>query len=133
VWDDRCEQLGTSYASAVLSLVAPDGFPFSVRVPIRSDPGERLVRLEAVPVGVPVEAGLACLTAHEHDEGFNWQRNFHLRGDLVRVDDGWAVAPHKIVGGFELPPAGVVERMRTNLGKMRRFRRIAKRELAKRR
>ena len=41
-------------------------------------------------------------------------------------------APHKIVGGFELPPAGAVERMRMNFRKMRRFRRIAKRELAKR-
>ena len=131
-WDARCEELGSTYSSAVLSLVAPDGFPFSVRLPVRSDPAERLISLETVPVGVPLAPGLVCLTAHEHDERFSWQRNFQLRGDLIEVGGGWAVAPHKIVGGFELPPAGAVERMRMNFRKMRRFRRIAKRELAKR-
>jgi hypothetical protein len=131
-WDERCEELGSAYSSAVLSLVAPDGFPFSVRLPVRSDPEERLVRLGAVPVGVPLQPGLACITAHEHDESFSWQRNFQVRGDLVQLDGGWALAPHKILGGFELPPGGVVERMRLNYRKVRRFRRIAKRELGKR-
>src|SRR5205085_10027257 len=56
--------------------------------------------LETVPVGVPLAPGLVCLTAHEHDERFSWQRNFQLRGDLIEVGGGWAVAPHKIVGGF---------------------------------
>ena len=33
-WDERIEQLGTRYPHAVVSLVAPDGFPFSVRLPV---------------------------------------------------------------------------------------------------
>ena len=70
-----------------------------------------------MPFGGPLAPGLVCLTAHEHDERFSWQRNFQLRGDLIEVGSGWAVAPHKIVGGFELPPAGAVERMRMNFGK----------------
>jgi hypothetical protein len=116
----------------VLSFVAPDGFPFSVRVPVAVDRGARRVRLPEPPVGAPLEPGRACLCAHDHDERFTWQRNFHVRGDLVEDGDGWAIVPRKLVGGFELPPGSLLSRMRLNAGKMRRFRRIAKRELAKR-
>ena len=132
VWDARLDELGTHYSTAVLSFVCPDGFPFAVRVPVRTDAGARLVRIESIPAGAPVEPGLACLTAHDHDERFTWQRNFQVRGDLVQAEGGWALAPHKVLGGFELPPGSVVERFRLNARKMRRFRRTAKRELARR-
>jgi len=36
-WDERMEELGARYPDAVVSLVAPDGFPFSVRLPIELD------------------------------------------------------------------------------------------------
>ena len=39
--------------------------------------------------------------------------------------------PHKLVGGFEAPP-GAIRRTLANVGKARRFRRTAKRELANR-
>jgi hypothetical protein len=130
-WDARMEELGEHYSTAVLSFVAPDGFPFSVRVPISLDRGAHRVRIDAEPVGAPIEPGLACLTVHAHHPDFRWQRNFQVRGDLVRADDGWALVPHRLVGGFELPP-GRVAMWRENIAKMRRFRRIAKRELAKR-
>ena len=55
-----------------------------------------------------------------------------VRGDLVEDERGWSLVPAKLVGGFELPPGGALERFRLNLPKVRRFRRIAKRELAKR-
>jgi hypothetical protein len=62
-----------------------------------------------------------------------WQRNFQVRGDLVAEDDGsWSVIPRKLLGGFELPPGGLIARTRLNAKKMRRFRKIAKRELAAR-
>ena len=63
-WDERMEELGDHYATAVLSFVAPDGFPFAVRVPVAVDPAARHVRIEAEPVGAPLQPGLACLTAH---------------------------------------------------------------------
>jgi hypothetical protein len=131
-WDERMDELGERYPSAVLSLVAPDGFPFSVRVPIELDRDERLVRVGAGAVGVPVQPGLACLTAHDHAPDFTWQRNFQVRGDLVERDGGWALAPHRLIGGFELPPGSMLSRYRLNLAKVRRFRKIAKRELARR-
>jgi hypothetical protein len=132
VWDARVESFGDLYDTGVLSLVAPDGFPFSVRVPVAVDKGARRVRLGPTPPGLPLQEGLACLTAHDHDEDFTWQRNFHVRGDLVEEDGGWAIVPRKLVGGFELPPGSLVARMKENFGKIRRFRKTAKKELAKR-
>jgi hypothetical protein len=131
-WDERIEELGRLHESAVLSFVAPDGFPFSVRVPVRVDPAARVIRLEADPVGVPLAPGLACITAHDHDERFTYQRNFQVRGDLVQHDGGWAVEAHRLIGGFELPPGSFVERLRLNYAKTKRFRRVAKRELRQR-
>ena len=103
-WDERMDELGARYPNAVVSLVAPDGFPFSVRVPIEVDREARRLRLGGAPVGVPWQPGLACLTAHDHEPDFKWQRNFQVRGDLVEEDGAWALIPHKLVGGFELPP-----------------------------
>src|SRR5690349_9322865 len=109
-WDPRMNELGRRYESAVLSLVAPDGFPFSVRVPISVDEATRKVRIGADALGIPVQPGLVCLCAHDHDERFQWQRNFHVRGDLVEDDGGWAIVPHKLVGGFDLLPTSLVGR-----------------------
>jgi hypothetical protein len=131
-WDRRLEELGAAYDTAVLSIVAPDGFPFSVRVPISADRSAKIIRLEAEPVGAPLAPGLACLTAHAHSDSFAWQRNFQVRGDLLETADGWALVPHRLVGGFELPPGSALQRAVANFGKVRRFRRTAKRELARR-
>ena len=129
VWDERMDELGARYPEAVLSLVAPDGFPFSVRVPISVDRAERRVRIAAGAIGVPVLPGLACVTAHDHGPDFGWQRNFQVRGDLVEDNGGWAVIPHKLLGGLELPPVSKFELYRINGRKIVRFRREARRQL----
>jgi hypothetical protein len=131
-WDKRIEELGEVYGTAVLSTVAPDGFPFSVRVPVDADRRAKFVRIDADPLGAPLAPGRACLTAHVHPEKFEWQRNFQVRGDLVESGDGWALLPHRLVGGFELPPGSTLQRVAMNFAKVRRFRRTAKRELARR-
>ena len=108
--------------------MAPDGFPFSVRVPITRGPGARAgsgwaARRWAFP-GSP---GLACVTAHDHAPDFSWQRNFQVRGDLVEEDGAWAVVPQRLVGGFELPPASTFERYRQSTARRcMRFRKIAR-------
>lgn len=130
-WDERMDELGDRYPTAVLSFVAPDGFPFAARVPIEVDRGAHRVRIGAEPLGCPLEPSPACLTAHAHDPDFKWQQNFQVRGDLVHEGDGWALVPHKLVGGFELP-AHALDRYRSNWRKMRRFHRVAKRELERR-
>ena len=131
-WDSRLDELGARYRQAVLSCVAPDGFPFAVRVSVTPNPGTRRIQIDSAPTGVPLEPGPACLTAHDHAPDFSWQRNFQLRGDLVAAGDGWALIPHRLVGGFEMPPGSALSRYRLNAQKVMRFRRIAKRELAKR-
>jgi hypothetical protein len=131
-WDDRIDELGTRHETAVLSFVAPDGFPFAVRVPVRVDRAAKRIRIESDVPGAPVQAGLACLTAHAHAPDFSWQINFQVRGDLQPVGDGWALEPHKVVGGFELPDTSMFQRYKDSFSDVRRYRRIAKRELAKR-
>jgi hypothetical protein len=129
VWDERVEELGRRHPTAVLAWVAPDGFPLAVRVPVRPDAAARRIAIEAEPAGVPLVEGRACLVAHAHDETFSWQENFQLRGDLVREGDSWALVPHRMIGGFELPNESMPARYRRNLTKTIRFYRTARKRL----
>jgi hypothetical protein len=131
-WDERIEALGRRYASAVLAWVAPDGFPLAVRLPVSLDAGSRRIVLGAQPAGLPLAEGRACLTAHGHSPDFNWRENFQVRGDLVQTGEGWALAPHKLVGGLELPNKGLLGRYRGNVRRSLRFYRTARRELKSR-
>jgi Pyridoxamine 5'-phosphate oxidase len=130
-WDSRMDALGSRHPTAVLSLVGPDGFPFSLRLPIRIDRAAHRVRLGRLPDWLPASACKACLTAHAHGPRFEWQTNFQVRGDLVREGDEWSLVPHHLVGGFELPES-VFVMYRQNFRKILRFRKQAKAELAKR-
>jgi hypothetical protein len=132
IWDDRIDELARRYETAVLSLVSPDGFPFSIRVPIEVDRDGRRIRIGERALGVPVQPGLACVCAHAHDADFTWQQNFHVRGDLVEDEDGWTIVPRKLVGGFELPPGSAIGRFVQNARKVRRFSKRAKVEEARR-
>jgi hypothetical protein len=133
VWDGRLDDLGRTHDSAVLAVVGPDGFPFAVRVPVSPDAANRVVRLGGDAVGAPLRPGRACLTAHDHGENFEWQRNFQVRGDLVQDDSGeWLLRPRRFVGGFELPPGSALERYRFNAKRFKRYRKVAKREIARR-
>jgi hypothetical protein len=91
-WDQRIGALGHSF-DAVLSLVAPDGFPFSVRIPLAVDGTAQHLRITAGVIGVPVHAGLACVTAPDR---------LQVRGDLVEDESGWVVMPHRVIGSPEI-------------------------------
>lgn len=130
-WDDRVHEIGARFPTAVLSALAPDGFPVSARLPVSLDEAARLIRFGAEPAGLPLDPGRACVTVHEHAPDFTWQYNFQVRGDLVRDERGPALVPHRLVGGFLVPP-GPVARYREFMTKGRRFRRTAKRELRRR-
>lgn len=128
-WDERVDELGRRDRTAVISWLAPDGFPLSVRLPIRADSASRAIHLEAEPAGLPLAEGRACLTAHAHHPDFLWQRNFQIRGNLVAGESGWSLSPRKLVGGFELPE-GRLAAGRTFLRATLRYRKQAKRRLA---
>jgi hypothetical protein len=109
-----------------VAIVGPDGFPFAMRLPVRPDRDAGVLRLEGDCVGAPWQPGLACVTVHDHDASFSYQRNFQVRGDLVEDERGWSVVPHRLVGGFELPPGSMRAKLKANAEKAKRFRRIAK-------
>ena len=133
IWDDRLDALGTGdKRTGVLAVVGPDGFPFAMRLELQPDRAERLIRLSGDPVGAPLEPGRACIVIHGHDPDFSWQWNFQVRGDLVLDGPGWALAPKKLVGGFELPPGGPIKQVRANFKKARRYHKTAKAEMARR-
>jgi Pyridoxamine 5'-phosphate oxidase len=132
-WDERIEELGDRYSDAVLAWVAPDGFPLAARLPVTHDRPARQIRIGAEPVGLPLLEGRASLTAHSHAPDFSWQENFQVRGDLARHRDGWALVPHKLIGGFELPNEGMLARYRRNFTKSIRFYRTRRRLLKQRR
>ena len=79
------------------------------------------------------------MTDGKPDLSGNWIR---LRGEgafaapelagLVRDRGGWFVLPHRVVEGFELPPTGSIVRAVANIPKIRRFRKTAARERARR-
>jgi hypothetical protein len=106
-WDERVDRLAGRDETAVVSWLAPDGFPLAARVPIELDKDSRSIRLHAEPEGAPLLEGRACLTVHEHAPDFTWQRNFQIRGNLARGEGGWSLTPRKLVGGFELPDSFV--------------------------
>lgn len=93
-WDGRLEALGRPGATAILSVVSPDGFPFAVRVRVSLDPAARWVAVTHQPAGLPLAPGRACLATDEPDA-------IQVRGDLIRTTDGWALVPHAIHGGSE--------------------------------
>jgi hypothetical protein len=101
-WDRRLSEIGSRHTSGVLSLVSPDGFPFSIRVPIALDPAQRWINVASAPAGTPLQPGLACLTVHERGEELDWEHSFHVRCDLLDSDHGWVLLPHKVFDGAEL-------------------------------
>lgn len=113
-WDSRMEFLA-GHDTGVLSWMGPDGFPIAVRVPFTADAAEKTIAIDAVPAGLPLLEGRACLTVHRHAPNFSWQRNMQVRGALEPSGEGWRLVPRQIVGGFELPE-----------GRLTRFRDFAK-------
>jgi hypothetical protein len=102
-----------------------------MRVRARAHQADRMIRIDDPPEGAPLQPGLACLTAHSYDEDAATMQNFQVRGDLVLREGCWELIPHKLVGGLEAP-ASRLALVRANAGKAIRFRRTAKRELARR-
>ena len=82
-WDARLDGLDPT---AVLGFVGPDGFPFAVRVPVRADGAAQVVRIDADPVGAPIEPGPACLCAQP----------LRVCGDLDEEDGRWVLRPHEV-------------------------------------
>jgi hypothetical protein len=104
-WDPQFLEIGTRYRSGVLSIVGPDGFPFSIRMPVSLDAAERWISIGGDPEWAPLAEGLACLTLLEHDESRHHQETFQVRGDLVLREGGWSLIPRRALDGRALERA----------------------------
>jgi hypothetical protein len=130
VWDERMDELGSRYDSAVLAWENPDDYPIAVRLPVSIDRNARRIVFPQAPAGVQVRLGKACVTAHSHSPEFLWQENFQVRGELTRDGDGLVLVPQKLIGGFELPKESRIAGVRRNFSKARRYAKIARRRRA---
>jgi hypothetical protein len=128
-WDARVDELGRDYETAVVSWLAPDGFPLSVRIPISVDAATKAIHLEREPNGLPLAEGRACLTVHRHEPSFSWQSNFQVRGNLANEGGGWKLEPKRLVGGFEIPKSAL-GRSRAFFSRMVPYRRRAKKRIS---
>ncbi len=119
--------------TAVVSLVAPDGFPFSVRLPVEVDRGDAAGAARRRPGGraLAARAGVRSRprplaraspgSATSRCAATSSRRTAPGRSSRA---SWWAASSYR--------PAGMLSRARLNMKKMRRFRKIAKRELAAR-
>ena len=133
-WDERMDELGSATRTAVISLVAPGRLPvLGPRCRSRSTAPRGGCGWRRRPVGVPWQPGPApasppTTTSRELQLAAQLPGARRPRRGGRRLGD----VPRKLMGGFELPPARDARRARLNMKKMRRFRKIAKRELAAR-
>jgi hypothetical protein len=91
LWDHRLDDLDC----ALLACIGPDGFPFAARLEIAPDPRGGVLKLPHLPIGMPVDAGPACL--HATDAGHCEGRGPRVHGDLLSGPDGWRLVPHAVL------------------------------------
>jgi Pyridoxamine 5'-phosphate oxidase len=93
LWDHRLDDLDC----ALLACVGPDGFPFAARLGVAPDPRGGVLRLPRPPLGMPLEAGPACLHATMSARGAGGARGPRVHGDLLDGPGGWRVVPHAVL------------------------------------
>lgn len=94
MWDKLKDQIG-SFHSAVLTACDADGYPVSVRTPIRADDTRHELCVE-VPAAVDMQPGPAALLFHEHNEQLWDLQMVVIRGALSETGGEWAFCPQPL-------------------------------------
>jgi hypothetical protein len=103
-WRDVAADSVEDFPHRSLTMVDEDGYP--VAVPIRSARlFDRGIALD-LPAGVRqlVRSGPACVTVHDHDDTFSYQRNATFVGHL---GDGHVLHVDRAIEALQLPPRGI--------------------------
>jgi hypothetical protein len=108
VWHEISRLLST-YSSAVVTVVAPDGYPISFRCTPDIDHAGEVLRIDPPPA-VLLRAGRAGLLCHRHDERLWRLHSFHVAGSLERRDASWVLRPDRLTVG--LGHGGLVHQLR---------------------
>jgi hypothetical protein len=124
MWHEIVNNL-PNFSSTVLNGTDKDGYPYSVRCQPIVGRGKEVLRLN-LSEKTALQAGLASLLCHSHNEMMWDLKAFLVRGELVQDEQGWIFKPTKFIpGGGVGPPMG---QLKTMVG----MRRSAKRYLEKR-
>jgi hypothetical protein len=97
MWRELATHLPT-FASAVLTGLDEQGYPFSVRCQAAIDRAAGVLRVQVGP-GVPLQPGPAGLLCHRHDQWLWKQKSLLLRGTLEQASDGWRFRPVQLIPG----------------------------------
>lgn len=97
MWSE-IDRYAPRFASAVLTTLADDGTPTSVRCRVEVDKSAGFFHCEPLLTG-EVGAGPACLLFHKHDERLWGLLSFVLRGEVVDTAAPWAFRPQQFVPG----------------------------------
>lgn len=121
MWDDLVRRLH-QYPTAVLTIIDPFGYPYSVRCVPTPDPTRRVLEM-TLPAYLHARPGPAGLLFHWHDD-FLWkQTNFVAYGHLEPDGGSWVFRVSRLIEG-----AGAGNRLLPQL----RFRASANRYLKRR-
>jgi hypothetical protein len=82
MWNERLAALTSEYASAVLSIVDPDGYPVSVRCHARLDAARQIFTFPTPPAQAMSWRGKACLLFHQFNERLEGLRQIVILGEL---------------------------------------------------
>lgn len=94
MWD-KLKQHVSTFGSAVLTARDADGYPVSVRTPLRVDDTRRELYVTVAP-GVEPEPGPASLLFHHHNEQLWELQIVFVRGELAQTSGGWVFRPQPL-------------------------------------
>ena len=119
MWDELLKQLA-GFQSAVITGIASDGYPFSMRCRPSPDPSAQMLRVQ-VPPDAPIQPGPASLLCHKHDQ-FLWrQESFIVRGTLAHDEQGWAFQPKQLIPGIRPDPLSLTRFMLDSRRKAKQY------------
>jgi hypothetical protein len=97
MWDKVVKHL-KKYPTAVLTGIDTDGYPYSIRCKAETDSSLQAIKI-ALPGSTPIQAGVASILCHYHDDLLWKQTNVVLRGTIERTESAWLFRPTSIAEG----------------------------------
>ncbi len=97
MWREITESL-SQFETAVLNTVDSDGYPFSVRCQPKLIEEQQILHL-SLNQALPIQAGVASLACHSHDENLWNLKSMLIRGQIQQVENHWVFLPQKLILG----------------------------------
>lgn len=102
MWSDLRKHTA-NFATAVLTGLDAEGYPFSVRCAPIFDDEAQVVRLDSL-VGARFKAGQANVLFHQHNEQLWDLKMIQVLGVLERAGENWVFRPTRLLLGGGISP-----------------------------